>query len=48
MHRSASEVAREGLKVTTFGAMFRESEAKKHVLALPSVAQVLEQVQFEL
>lgn len=37
-----------GLKVTTFGAMFRESEAKKNVLALPSLITVLEQVKFEL
>ena len=46
--RTASQVAREGLKVTTFGEMFRESEAKKNVLALPSPASVLEQVKFEL
>ena len=37
MKRTESQIIREGLKVTTFGAMFREAEAKKHVLALPSL-----------
>ena len=44
--RSASEVS--GLKVTTFGALHRESEAKKFVSKLPKLNTVLEQVKFEL
>ena len=38
----------EGLKVTTFGALHRESEAKKFVIKLPKLNTVYEQVKFEL
>lgn len=44
--RTASEV--QGLKVTTFGALHRESEAKKFIIKLPNLNTVFEQVKFEL
>ena len=44
--RSGSDV--QGLKVTTFGALHRESEAKKFVIKLPNLNQVLDTVNFEI
>ena len=46
VQRSGSDVS--GLKVTTFGALHRESNAKKFVIKLPKLNQVLETVKFEL
>ena len=46
MPRTGSDV--QGLKVTTFGALHRESEAKKFVIKLPNLNQVLDTVNFEI
>lgn len=46
VQRTGSDV--QGLKVTTFGALHRESEAKKFVIKLPNLNQVLDTVNFEI
>ena len=45
---SRTQSQTRGLKQTTFGALHRESEAKKFIIKLPSINTVLDCVKFEL
>ena len=45
---SSQQTAETGLKATTFGALHRQSEAKKNIMNLPTIEQVLDQVRFEM